>query len=594
MTEPGFVHLHTHTEYSLLDGAARIEAPKSNPHGADDLHRGARARDARPGDDRPRGDVRHAEVLRGRAGRRRQADHRAWRPTSRPGSRFDRNPGESEEKYYHLTLLAEERDRLPQPAASSSRRPTSRASTTGPGWTSSSWPSTPRASSACRAACPPRSASSCSPASTTRALAAAGEYRDIFGARRLLHRDAGSRARRSAGDPGQAGRARARRSACRWSRRTTCTTRGPTTRSRTTCCCASSSRSCSPIRSVCGSTPRTSTSRAPAEMRRVFARAARGVRHDARDRRAHRSCCPSSSACWSSGKTEYRLPRFDTPAGEPLDSYLRELVERGAHERYGDPLPDRGDRAHRPRARRSSRRWGSPGYFLIVWDLIRFAREQGIRVGPGRGSAAGSVVSYALRITDLDPLRYGLLFERFLNPDRIEMPDIDMDFDERRRDEVIRYATEKYGVGSRRADRHVPDDQGQAGDPRRRPRAGVPAARRATSSARCIRPRSWGATSRSTPRSQTSPELREAYERAARGEGDHRHGPRARGPAARGLGARRRRRDRRPPLVEYLPLKLTKDSRDDAEEDGDAVRHERRRAARPAQDGLPRACGTSR
>src|SRR5438046_6373685 len=88
---------------------------------------------------------------------------------------------------------------------------------------------------------------------------------------------------------------------------------------------------------------------------------------------------------------------------------------------------------------------GFAGYFLIVWDLIRFARESGIRVGPGRGSAAGSVVSYALRITDLDPLRYGLIFERFLNPERHQMPDIDMDFDERRRDEVIRYASEKYG-----------------------------------------------------------------------------------------------------------------------------------------------------
>ena len=89
---------------------------------------------------------------------------------------------------------------------------------------------------------------------------------------------------------------------------------------------------------------------------------------------------------------------------------------------------------------------GFAGYFLIVWDLIRFAREQGIRVGPGRGSAAGSVVSYCLRITDLDPLRYGLIFERFLNPERIQMPDIDMDFDERRRDEVIRYASAKYGA----------------------------------------------------------------------------------------------------------------------------------------------------
>ena len=89
---------------------------------------------------------------------------------------------------------------------------------------------------------------------------------------------------------------------------------------------------------------------------------------------------------------------------------------------------------------------GFAGYFLIVWDLIRFARENGIRVGPGRGlGRRARSVSYSLRITDLDPLRYDLIFERFLNPGRIQMPDIDMDFDERRRDEVIRYVAEKYG-----------------------------------------------------------------------------------------------------------------------------------------------------
>src|SRR5580765_5524352 len=88
---------------------------------------------------------------------------------------------------------------------------------------------------------------------------------------------------------------------------------------------------------------------------------------------------------------------------------------------------------------------GFSSYFLIVWDLIKHARDSGIRVGPGRGSAAGCAVAYCLRITDLDPIRYDLLFERFLNPSRISMPDIDMDFDSRYRDEMIRYASEKYG-----------------------------------------------------------------------------------------------------------------------------------------------------
>ena len=88
---------------------------------------------------------------------------------------------------------------------------------------------------------------------------------------------------------------------------------------------------------------------------------------------------------------------------------------------------------------------GFAGYFLIVWDIINFARSKGIPVGPGRGSAAGSLVAYALRITDLDPLVYGLLFERFLNPERISLPDIDMDFCMDRRGEVINYVIDKYG-----------------------------------------------------------------------------------------------------------------------------------------------------
>ena len=108
-------------------------------------------------------------------------------------------------------------------------------------------------------------------------------------------------------------------------------------------------------------------------------------------------------------------------------------------------LPARRRAARQVRARHDRRRWGSRAYFLIVWDLIAHARRNGIRVGPGRGSAAGCAVAYCLRITDLDPIRYDLLFERFLNPSRISMPDIDMDFDSRYRDEMIRYAAEKYG-----------------------------------------------------------------------------------------------------------------------------------------------------
>jgi DNA polymerase-3 subunit alpha len=139
-----------------------------------------------------------------------------------------------------------------------------------------------------------------------------------------------------------------------------------------------------------------------------------------------------------------KLPRFDVPEGHDLESWLRHEVERGARERYGDPVP--AEAMERIDFELSViNQLGFAGYFLIVTDLCRHAREHGIRVGPGRGSAAGSCVSYCLRITDLDPIAYGLMFERFLNPERREMPDIDLDFDERRRGDMIRYATEKYG-----------------------------------------------------------------------------------------------------------------------------------------------------
>ena len=141
---------------------------------------------------------------------------------------------------------------------------------------------------------------------------------------------------------------------------------------------------------------------------------------------------------------ENLLPQFEVPAGQTEDSWLRVLSHEGLKKRLGD----------RTTAEHVTRldyeldvmiKMGFPGYFLVVADLCSHAREVGIRVGPGRGSAAGSLVAYALGITGLDPIEHGLLFERFLNPERISMPDIDLDFDERRRSEMIRYATEKYG-----------------------------------------------------------------------------------------------------------------------------------------------------
>ncbi len=138
------------------------------------------------------------------------------------------------------------------------------------------------------------------------------------------------------------------------------------------------------------------------------------------------------------------MPRFPCPPGENEDSWLVKEVEKGLHFRYPGGIPEE--------VRKQAdfeigviTQMGFPGYFLVVADFINWAKDNGIRVGPGRGSGAGSMVAYAMRITDLDPLEHGLIFERFLNPDRISMPDFDIDFDERRRSEVIRYVTEKYG-----------------------------------------------------------------------------------------------------------------------------------------------------
>lgn len=139
------------------------------------------------------------------------------------------------------------------------------------------------------------------------------------------------------------------------------------------------------------------------------------------------------------------LPAFDVPAGETATTYLRKLCETGLLERYPEPEKQKEARERLEFELATIERMGFAAYFLIVADYINWAKDHGVIVGPGRGSAAGSVVAYALKITNLDPLRYGLLFERFLNPDRISMPDIDTDFDDVKRKDVIQYVTQKYG-----------------------------------------------------------------------------------------------------------------------------------------------------
>ncbi|WP_406273322.1 DNA polymerase III subunit alpha [Nocardia sp. NBC_00881] len=140
-----------------------------------------------------------------------------------------------------------------------------------------------------------------------------------------------------------------------------------------------------------------------------------------------------------------RMPVFPVPEGEDQDSWLRKEVDRGLARRFPDGVPEE----YYSRAYFELdviKQKGFPAYFLVVGDLVAHAKEVGIRVGPGRGSAAGSLVAYALGITNIDPLPHGLLFERFLNPERPSAPDIDIDFDDRRRGEMVRYATEKWGT----------------------------------------------------------------------------------------------------------------------------------------------------
>lgn len=140
---------------------------------------------------------------------------------------------------------------------------------------------------------------------------------------------------------------------------------------------------------------------------------------------------------------QLHLPNYTVPAGHTVDTYLEQLCNEGIKTRYSVLTEEIGQRLHYELS--IIKQMGYSGYFLIVWDMIHFARSRGIYVGPGRGSAAGSLVAYALGITDIDPLQYDLLFERFLNPERVTMPDIDTDFCFERRGEVIEYLTNKYG-----------------------------------------------------------------------------------------------------------------------------------------------------
>jgi DNA polymerase III subunit alpha len=176
--------------------------------------------------------------------------------------------------------------------------------------------------------------------------------------------------------------------------------------------------------------------KSPAEMRALFAELPEACDNTV-------AIAERCSVSFTEGNGTF-MPRYPCPPGENEESWFVREVEVGLHRRFPQGIPDRV----RQQAAFETDviiSMGFAGYFLVVADFINWAKENGIRVGPGRGSGAGSIAAYAMRITDLDPLQHGLIFERFLNPDRVSMPDFDIDFDERRRGEVIRYVTEKYG-----------------------------------------------------------------------------------------------------------------------------------------------------
>ena len=176
-----------------------------------------------------------------------------------------------------------------------------------------------------------------------------------------------------------------------------------------------------------------------------YLKSASQMRHLFRD---HPEACDNTlliaERCEVSFEKRDLMPRFPVPAGETEATWFEKEVNAGMQRRFhGAP-----SEAHLAQAKYEVdviRQMGFPGYFLVVADFISWAKARGIRVGPGRGSAAGSMASYAMGITELDPLAHGLIFERFLNPERVSMPDVDVDFDDRRRGEVIRYVTDKYG-----------------------------------------------------------------------------------------------------------------------------------------------------
>jgi len=539
MAARSFVHLHTHTEYSLLDGASRIGAlfeqarefqmpalavtDHGSMFGALEFYEAGRATGVKP--------ILGVEAY------------------VAPGSRFDRTPGESEEKYRHLTILARD-----DAGYRNLLRLVTDAHLEG-------FYHRPRIDKELLAE---RSAgliglSGCLASEVARLLVGgqdakaagvAASYRDLFGEGNFFL---------EVQDHGLAEQRTVLPKLVEMSR-TTGIPLVPTNDLHYTV--RQDAKPHDVLLCIQQQKVQTDTNRLRFDSDQFYMKSAEEMREVFQDLpEACDNTLRIAEMCeLELSYGELHLPRFEPPVGMDRDAYLRRLVDEGAKQRYGDLGPD--VRARIDHELDVITRMGFAGYFLIVWDLIRFARENGIRVGPGRGSAAGSVVSYSLRITDLDPLRYGLIFERFLNPERKQLPDIDMDFDERRRDEVIRYVAEKYGSDHVAQIITFQTIKGKQGIRDAARVLGFPASV-GDRLCKMYPPAVLGREHPIDVALEHSPELKEAYDKE----------PEAKEivDTAKALEGLRREDSVHAagvvigdaPLVKYLPLKLSKDSRDD-------------------------------